>query len=97
MAFTPEELAEDLQNENEFMEYFERKNIETLYLFEGSKNYNSLSDCFLIRHYEAMPRIGLTYFNSSHLQDDLLTQIVSKYKLLFGKWAKYDENKKGKV
>lgn len=97
MYFTPEELAEDLQNENEFMEYFEKKNIETLHLFSGNIKYNSLSDCFLIRHYESMPRIGLTFYTASRLQDDLLTQIVSKYKLLFGKWAKYDENKKGKV
>lgn len=94
MNFSPEDLSEDLQNEQEFMDFFERKNIETLQLFAGNKKYNSLSDCFLIKHYEAMPRIGLTYFAKSFLPDDLVTQIVSKYKLLFGKWAKYEIDKK---
>lgn len=95
MPFTPEELAEDLQNEQEFMDFFERKNIETLHFFAGNKKYNSLSDCFLIRHYGEMPRIGLSYIYSSKIPDELLNQIVGKYKLLFGKWAKYEVNKKG--
>lgn len=91
MAFTPEDLQEDLQNEQEFLDYFEQKNIETLALFAGNKKYNSLSDCFQIRHYEALPRIGLTYYTKSHCPDELANQIINKYKLLFEKWGKFEK------
>ncbi len=94
MFFTPEDLEEDLKNEQEFIDFFERKNMETLHLFAGNKKYNSLSDCFLIKHYEAMPRIGLTYFAKSIASDDLADQIIGRYKLLFGKWAKYSVDRK---
>lgn len=94
MQFTPEELEQDLENEQEFLDFFERKNIESLHLFAGNKKYNSLSDCFLIKHYEHMPRIGLTYYAKSNCPDELAGQIVTKYKLLFEKWGKYAVERK---
>ena len=92
--YTPEDLQDDLKNEEEFLDFFEKKNIETLAEFAGNKKYNSLSDCFLIKHYEQMPRIGLTYFAKSGASDELANLIISKYKLLFGKWAKFAIDRK---
>lgn len=93
MTFSPEELEEDLQHEQEFLDYFEHKNLETLSLFAGNKKYNSLSDCFLIKHYNHMPRIGLTYYAQSQVPDEIANQIINKYRLLFGKWARFSTEK----
>jgi hypothetical protein len=87
--YTPEELDADLQNEQEFMDFFERKNIETIDQFLGRKQYNSLSDCFRIKQYDQMPRIGLVYYAKARCPDELADIIINKYKLLFEKWARF--------
>jgi len=87
--YTPEELEADLQNEQEFLDFFERKNIETIDQFLGRKQYNSLSDCFRVVHYEQMPRIGLIYYAKSKCPDLLADMVIRKYKLLFEKWARF--------